>query len=205
MSALSPAEKAARATHKAQSLLDATSPVRNDHPYAAPKLLTLPQTVREIGLADAERILGYSPKGGKNQEMLVGPTVLVVPIYIDSVLSTVEMIDGAGRKSFLAGGKTPGGYWSTSPLPDCDWTGDLHLLVGEGMATVLSASAATGCIGVAAMSCGNLLAVGKAMRARYPEAKITFLADLGIGEKKCAEAARAVDGYVAIPDFGGEQ
>jgi len=201
VSALSPAERAARAAHKAQAIIDASHDPHNDHPYAAPKLLTLPQTVREIDLADAVGILGYSPKGGKNQETLVGPTVLVVPIYIADVLSTVEMIDGSGRKSFLAGGKTPGGYWSTSPLPDCDWTGDLHLLVGEGMATVLSASAATGCIGVAAMSCGNLLAVGKAMRERYPDARITFLADLGIGEKKCAEAARAVDGYVVTPKF----
>jgi putative DNA primase/helicase len=197
--------RAANAARKAQAIIDASHDPCNGHPYAAPKLLTLPQTVREIDLTDAVRILGYAPKGGKNQEALVGPTVLVVPIYIDSVLSTIEMIDGAGRKSFLAGGKTSGGYWSTSPLPDCDWTGDLTIVIGEGMATVLSASMATGHIGVSALSCGNLFAVGKMLRVRYPEAKLVFLADLGIGVKKSTEAARAVGGFVAVPNFGDTQ
>ncbi len=197
--------RAHEAARKTQTLLDAGHDPSNGNPYAAPKLLALPSTVREIELPDAVQIIGYEPKGGKNQEPLVGPTLLVVPVYIDGVLSTCEMIDGKGRKSFLAGGDTRGGYWPTAPLPDCDWIGDLHLLLGEGMATVLSASMATDCIGVAAMSCGNLLAVAKMLRERYPDARITLLADLGIGEKKCAEAARAVDGYVATPHFGDQQ
>jgi phage/plasmid primase-like uncharacterized protein len=64
---------------------------------------------------------------------------------------------------------------------------------------------ATGHLGVAALSCGNLLAVGKIIRKRYPCVKIVFVADLGIGVKKSTEAARAVDGYVAIPTFGDQR
>jgi len=190
----------AEAARKAQALLDATRPARADHPYVARKQI-VPAGLREIDLADVVRIIGYPPKGGKNQEPLEGPTVLVVLVYIDGILSTVEMIDGPGRKSFLAGGRTGGGYWTTDDLPDSDWTDDLEILIGEGMATVLSASMATGHLGVAAMSCGNLAAVGKAIRGRYPKAKIVFVADVGTGEEKSAEAARVVGGLVAVPKF----
>jgi P4 family phage/plasmid primase-like protien len=190
--------KAAEAVRKAQALLDASRPASTDHPYVVPKQITPPASLREISQADAERILAYPPKS--DGEPLQG-RLLVVPVCINSVLSTVELIDEHGRKSAIAGGRKGGGYWSTVDLPDCDWSDDLTVITGEGMATVVSASMATGHIGVAALCCGNLLPVGKAMRERYPDAKIVFAADLGIGVTKSTEAARAVDGYVAIPKF----
>jgi len=193
--------KAAEAARKARAIVDASHDPGNDHPYAAPKLLALPATVREINLPDAVRILGYQPKC--EDEPLHG-RLLVVPVCIDGALSTVEMIDEAGRKSAIFGGRKTGGYWATAALPDGDGAG-LTIVLAEGMATTVSASMATGYLGVAALCCGNLLAVGKAMRKRYPHAKLIFVADLGVGEKKSAEAARAVDGYVAIPTFGDHQ
>jgi putative DNA primase/helicase len=198
------AAKATEAAHRARALLDASQPASTDHPYIGRKKIAT-DGLRQIGLADAVRILRYSPKGGKDQKALEGPSLLVVPVYIDGVLSTVELIDAAGSKSFLSGGKMAGGYWAASHLPDCDWTDDLTILIGEGVATVASASMATGYIGVAALSCGNLLPAGQMIRKRYPSAKIIYLADLGIGEKRCAEAARAIDGYVAVPNFGDGQ
>jgi putative DNA primase/helicase len=193
--------KAANAARKAQALVDASHDPRNDHPYAVGKLLALPATVREIDLADAVRILGYQPKC---EDKPLQGRLLVVPVTVGDKLSTVEMIDESGRKSAIYGGQKTGGYWATQAMPDGDGAG-LTIIIGEGMATVLSATMATGHLGVAALCCGNLLAVGKMIRKRYSQAKIVFVADLGIGVKKCTEAARAVDGYVAIPTFGDQQ
>jgi putative DNA primase/helicase len=194
------AKRAASAARIAQALIDAAHPASAANPYIARKQI-VSDGLLEIDLAEAVRIIGYAPSGGKKQEPLDGPTVVVVPMYIDGTLSTCELIDSDGRKSFLAGGRTGGGYWSTAALPDSDWTDDLTILIGEGVATVVSASMATGHLGVAAMSCGNLLSVGKSIRERYPHAKIIFVADLGIGVTKSTEAARTVGGFVAIPQF----
>jgi putative DNA primase/helicase len=193
--------KAANAARRAQAIIDASHDPHNDHPYAVGKLLVLPATVREIDLADAERILGYPPK--YNEQHLQG-RLLVVPVYIGGKLSTVEMIDESGRKSAIYGGTKTAGYWATADLPEGDGAG-LTIIIGEGMATVISATMATGHFGVSALCCGNLMAVGKTMRQRYPRSKIVFVADLGIGVKKSTEAACAVDGYVAIPNFGEAQ
>jgi putative DNA primase/helicase len=125
---------------------------------------------------------------------------LIVPIKVGDKLSTVELIDGAGHKAALFGGKKIGGYWASGALPEGDGEG-LTILIGEGVATCLSGAAATGHLVIAALSCGNLAAVGKYIRARYPKAKIILLADLGNGQPKAIEAARAVDGYVATPSF----
>jgi putative DNA primase/helicase len=196
-----PAQKAIEAACKAQTIIDAGHDARNDHPYAVRKLLTLPATLREISQADAKRILGYPPKC--KGEPLQG-RLLVVPVYIADKLSTCELIDGAGRKSAVFGGTKRGGLWTTADLPEGDGTG-LTIIIGEGVATVISATMATGHLGVAALCWGNLLAAGKTIRQRYPRAKLVFVADLGIGVQKSSEAARAVDGYVAVPNFGDGQ
>lgn len=191
-------EKAEEAARKAQALVDGSRPAGADHPYLTRKQVRAPETLHEIDLVDARRILGYRPK--KDDELLQG-RLLVAPVYADEALSTCELIDEAGRKSAIAGGRKSGGFWTTENLPDCDWL-SLTLIIGEGVATVLSASMATGYPGVAALSCGNLLAVGKALRERYPDAKIVFVADLGNGASKASEAARDVRGLLAVPDFG---
>jgi putative DNA primase/helicase len=80
------------------------------------------------------------------------------------------------------------------------------LLIGEGVATVLSSKAASGHPAVAALSSGNLLAVSKAMRERYPAAALVILADLvkatGAPDPHAIEAAQSVGGKLAVPDFG---
>jgi putative DNA primase/helicase len=101
-----------------------------------------------------------------------------------------------------------GGYWATERLPDGDGAG-LTLMAGEGVATVLSAKAATRHPGIAALSSGNLPAVAKAMRERYPAAVIVILADLvkatGAPDPHAIESARSAGGKLAIPDFGTDR
>ncbi|MGB8295963.1 MAG: hypothetical protein WCG85_11100, partial [Polyangia bacterium] len=179
----------------------AHDPVEN--PYAKRKQITLPPSVRELDIADMRRILGWAPK--TKDGYLVG-RILVVPIFVNEHISTCELIDEEGRKYSLPGGRKAGGYLATvDHLPDNDWLGDLVFVVGEGLATTISATTPSGHIGIVVFSCTNLLAIGRMLRERYPEARIIFVADLGIGVEKSIEAARVVAGLVAIPDFGEDR
>jgi putative DNA primase/helicase len=188
---------------KAAAILKAATEARADHPYLARRSVSPVPTLREIDAGAAAAILGYSPKSGG--DALAG-RLLVVPVKQGNGISTLELIDGEKRKAALAGrGSKAGGYWATERPPDGTGAG-LVLLIGEGVATVLSASSATGNLGIAALSSGNLPTVAKAMRERYPQAVIAILADLvkatGAPEPHAIEAARAVGGRLAIPEFG---
>ncbi|MBL0354173.1 MAG: DUF3987 domain-containing protein [Dechloromonas sp.] len=177
-----------------------------DNPYLARKRVSPVATLREIDASAATAILGYAPKSGG--DLLTG-RLLVVPVKQGDGISTLELIDGDKRKAALAGrGSKVGGYWATGRLPDGDGAG-LTLLIGEGVATVLSASAATGHPGIAALSSGNLPAVAKAMRECYPAAVIVILADLvkstGEPDPHAIESAKVGAGRTAIPDFGTDR
>lgn len=188
---------------RAAAILRASTAATGENPYLLHKQVSPTATLREIGADAAATILGYTPKSGR--EPLEG-RLLVVPVKQGDALSTLELIDGKGRKAALAGrGSKAGGHWATRrPPEDAD-----VLLVGEGAATVLSASESTGHVGIAALSSGNLLAVASAMRKRYPAATLVLLADLvkmtGLPDPHAVETAHAVGGKLAIPDFGPQR
>ena len=200
------ARERADTAKKAAAILKAATEAKANHRYLERKRVSPVVTLREIDAGVAAAILGYPPKSGGDQ--LVG-RLLVVPVKQGDGISTLEMIDESGRKAALAGrGTKVGGYWATERLPDGDGT-DLTLLIGEGVATVLAASEATGLLGIAALSAGNLPAVAKAMRDRYPAAVIVILADLvkatGRPDPNAIEAASIVAGKLAIPDFESDR
>jgi len=198
------ARRHAESRDRARSLWKAATPARADHPYLARKGIFPVDTLREIP-GEVSKILGYTPKSGG--EPLTG-RLLIVPVKVGDALSTLELIDEAGHKSALYGGAKAGGYWAAQPLPEDDGEG-LVLLIGEGVATALSAREATGYSALAALSCGNLGPVAKAMRDRYPVAKLVILADLlkesGDPDPHAVEAAAAVGGFLAVPDFGEDR
>lgn len=198
-------ERADTAT-KAATILKAASEAKADHPYLSRKRVAPVATLKEIDASAATAILGYSPKSGGD---LLAGRLLVVPVKQGDGISTLELIDGDSRKAALAGrGSKAGGYWATERLPDSDGAG-LTLLIGEGVATVLSANEATGHPAIAALSSGNLTAVAKAMRERYPAAVLVILADLvkatGGPDPHATGAARAVGGKLANPGFGNDR
>ena len=197
--------KQAEAASKASALWKAGQPAGADHPYLVRKRVSPVETLREIDAGAVAAILGYSPK--QSGEVLTG-RLLVAPVKVGDKLSTAELIDEAGRKSALYGGAKAGGYWAAQPLPEGDGDG-LTLLIGEGVATVLSAKEASGHRSIAALSAGNLPAVAKAMRERYPRGALVILADLlkvtGEADPHAIEAARSVGGLLAIPDFGADR
>jgi putative DNA primase/helicase len=200
------ARERADTAKKAAAILKVATEAKADHPYLTRKRVSPVATLREIDAGAAAATLGYAPKSGGD---LLAGRLLVVPVKQGDGISTLELIDESGRKAALAGrGSKVGGYWATERLPDGDVAG-LTLLIGEGVATVLSASAATGKPGIAALSSGNLPAVAKAMRERYPAAALVILADLvkatGEPDPHAIEAARSVGGKLAIPDFEGDR
>jgi len=100
---------------------------------AGPRLSAAQECLRG-GYAQGDRrgkaaaILGYPPKC--NGSTLEG-RLLVAPVRVGDRLSTLELIDGAGRKAALAGrGTKAGGYWTAQPLPDGAGD-DVILLIGE--------------------------------------------------------------------------
>lgn len=200
------ARERADTAKKAAAILKAASEAKGDHPYLSRKRVSPVPTLREIDASAAAAILGYVPKSGG--DALAG-RLLVVPVKQGDGISTLELIDGDKRKAALTGrGSKVGGYWATERLPDGDGAG-LSVLIGEGVATVLSAKEATGHPAIAALSSGNLPAVAKAMRERYPAAVLVILADLvkatGEPDPHAIEAAKVGAGRTAIPDFGGDR
>ena len=193
----------AEAAKKAAVIMEAATEAKADNPYLSLKQVSPASTLREIDAGMAADILGYTPQSAG--EALFG-RLLLVPVRQGEQLSTLELIDGAKRKTALRGrGSKIGGFWATEHLPEGDGAG-LNLLIGEGVATVLSASAATGHPAVAALSSSNLKAVAIAMRQRYPNAVLVILADLvkvtGQPDTHATDAARACAGQIAIPEFG---
>jgi len=188
---------------KASAVLHRADLAKPDNPYLLAKGVSPVATLREIDASDVAAILGYIPKSAG--EALEG-RLLVVPVKQGSGISTLELIDGKKRKTALAGrGTKAGGFWATEKLPEGDGKGTTFL-IGEGVATVLSCSEATGHIGIAALSAGNLLAVTEGLRKRYQSAELVVLADLVKAteepDPRAVEASKKTGAKLAIPDFG---
>ncbi len=199
------ARERADTAKKAAAILKAATEAKADHPYLSRKRVSPVATLREIDAGAAAAILGYVPKSGG--DALAG-RLLVVPVKQGDGISTLELIDESGCKTALAGrGSKVGGYWATERLPDGD--GPELLQFCEGVATTLSAKEATGAISIATLSAGNMPAVAKIIRKRYPTRPFVFCADLvkatGEPDPHAIEAARSVGGKLAIPDFEGDR
>ncbi len=110
-------------------------------------------------------------------------------------------------KFFLKGGKTSGGFFS---IPAKNNTKDGPLLIAEGYATGASLHLATGYAVLLAFNAGNLEAVTRTARSRYPDREIMLCADNDCetvkpdgtpwnpGREAASRAARAVGGKLAV-------
>lgn len=191
------AKARAEASAKAAKLWSKAKPI-NGHPYLARKKVKPTATLKEIHLDHAAALLGYRPQA---RGVPLAGRLIVAPVKVGDAISTAELIDEAGNKSAVAGGKKAGGYWATKPLPGGNGEG-LTILIGEGVATAITGFEATGCTALAALSCGNLGPVAREMRRRFPEARLVILSDLGNGEADAMRAATESGAAIAIPDFG---
>lgn len=119
-------------------------------------------------------------------------------------LHSLQTIAPEGGKRFQPGGRVKGCYFAIGKP-------DGVLIVCEGYATGASIHEATGHAVAVAFNAGNLRVVAESLRAKHPALKIILAADDDAGTPgnpgltKATEAARAVGGYLAKPDFGSDR
>lgn len=127
--------------------------------------------------------------------------MLLVPARdLDGTLHTLQFISADGTKRFLTGGRIAGCYFAIGKPID-------SLLVAEGMATAATLYQATGRAVAACFSCGNMEAVARALRSKFPALRLIVCADDDFqtpgnpGLTKARAAAKSVGGYLAVPKF----
>lgn len=143
-------------------------------------------------------------KGIKAHGARLHKGALLIPMRADGKIHSLQFIGGDSDKRFLTGGRVAGCYFSIG-----NTRGASALCVAEGFATGATIFEATGYPVAVAFNAGNLLAVAKAMREKFPDLPLILCADddrhtLGNpGLTKATEAARAVGGLLVIPEFVG--
>jgi phage/plasmid primase-like uncharacterized protein len=113
-----------------------------------------------------------------------------------------QFIHEDGSKRFLTGTPVAGSFY----VLGSETANFKTIAIGEGLATMCSVKVATNSTSVVAFCKSNLLAVAKAIRAKYPEADIIITGDNdrdGGGQEKAIEAAKAINAAVAIPEVPG--
>lgn len=129
---------------------------------------------------------------------------LLIPMRHNGKLYSLQRISPDGSKKFLQDGRVSGCYFSIGKPAGT-------LCIAEGFATGASIHEATEFAVAVTFTSGNLLAVAKALRAKFPEIRLIICADDdhktsgNPGVTKATEAAKAVNGLVAIPDFGDDR
>ncbi|MDO8774294.1 MAG: toprim domain-containing protein [Burkholderiaceae bacterium] len=115
-------------------------------------------------------------------------------------LNTLQFISADGSKRFLTGGRIVGCYFAIGRPVD-------SLLLCEGLATASTLHQATGRAVAVAFNCGNLVAVAKALRGKFPTLRLIVCADNDFqtpgnpGVTHARAAAQAVGGFLAVPRF----
>jgi len=167
--------------------------------------------------AKAERIWGraepvedhpyLAAKGVNGHGLRSYKSLLIVPVIdAEGELMSLQFISGVGEKRFLARGAVTGGSCLLG-----DPAGASAIVICEGWATGASIFEATGLPVFVAFNAGNLLAVAKQVRGRYPLASLIVAADDDAwtegnpGVTKAREAAEAVIAALAMPEFGPER
>ena len=128
---------------------------------------------------------------------------LVIPSRdtVNGPLQTLQFIAADGEKRFLTGGRKKGCFHIIG-------TPSATICIAEGYSTAASIHEATGYAVAIAFDCGNLAEVAKKIRGAYPHSRIIVCADDDAhqpgnpGVTQATTAARAVNGLVAIPEFG---
>lgn len=130
--------------------------------------------------------------------------MLVVPARdAAGELHTLQFIGPDGTKRMLTGGRVSGCYYAIGKPAGV-------LLLCEGYATGATLHMFTAEAVAVAFNAGNLLAVARALRGKFPGARIVVCADNdrftpgNPGVTAATAAARAVGGVVAIPRFEDE-
>lgn len=128
---------------------------------------------------------------------------LLIPVYVDGELTSLQRIGPDGGKRFMTGGKIKAGHFIIGAPGE-------QIVIAEGFATAASIYEATGHAVTVAFNAVNLKAVAERIRTKYPETRITIAADDdqdtagNPGITKAREAAEAIRASLATPGEGGD-
>jgi len=168
------------AGEKARKIWKAAKPAPIDHPYLVHK--------------------NIKPNGARtcNGDLVIA--VGLVPV------TSLQFIKPDGQKRFLPGGEVDGGTFLIGKMD-----GAKVCCICEGFSTGASVFEATGYQVLVAFNANNLLAVAKQQHEIFPDIPIVICGDDdwktqgNPGLTKAREAALAVDGKVAVPNFGPDR
>jgi phage/plasmid primase-like uncharacterized protein len=107
-------------------------------------------------------------------------------------IHSLQFIGPDGGKRFLTGGRVTGCYFSIG-----NPKGAAALCIAEGFATGATIHEATGYPVAVAFNAGNLGAVAKTLRGKFPALLLILCGDVdrsGTGQKAATEAAQSVGG-----------
>lgn len=182
------AERQAKAATQAAAIWDDADDAPEDHPYLIRKGIK----AHGMGVYHGDLVIGGMACEG----------ALIAPMKIDGVLISLQFTAPNGDKRFLPGGRTAGTYYALGSAADLEKHG--VMLLAEGFSTAATLREATGYVVLVCFSAGNLAPVATFRRAKYPESRIIIAGDFdasGTGQSKATEAAKAVNGLVALPAF----
>ncbi len=188
------AERQADNEHKAviaRRLWNEAMPLM-DHPYIERK------GIKTFGVAKVQQAGYLKGDDGKSLTALSG-LCLLLPIKRDGQIIALQAIQPDGERRFI--GSPKGGSLVIGRLGK----NSSRILICEGLATAASVHEATSLPTVCAFTAGNLLDVAERLHRALPAADLVLCADRdthGKGQQKATEAALAVGGLVALPDFG---
>ena len=181
------AKRHAAAAKMARIIWEKAAPATKDHPYLQRKQVPA--------------------LGGIRQRVWRGAVELLVPVLdtSGSLMSLQRILPEkpaeGPEKPFLKGGKAAGGYFH---IPAKNGDKDGPLLIAEGYATAASLHLATGYACLVAFNAGNLEAVARMARGKYPEREIIIAADNDCegdrnpGVEAATKAAQAIGAKLAV-------
>jgi len=192
-----------RAARRAVSIWQSVKPAPPDHPYLIKKQIK-PHGAR---LGNWQRTI--PDDHGKHQTLIIEDS-LILPMYnADGKIRSLQAIFPEqhpllGRnKDFLPGGQVAGLFWWIGPKTK-------KVLICEGFATAATLHEETGNRVYMAFTANNLMAVGRIIREKLPNAEIVFCADNddatagNPGLTKATAAAQAVGASLAVPPIAGD-
>lgn len=170
------AKRKVEARQRAAEMWQSAQPAPEDHPY-------------------------LRQKGVKANGLRVHDGKLVIPMYDGDGVHSLQFIAPNGDKKFLPGGRVSGCCHIIGKPSDV-------ICVAEGYATGASIHEATGYAVAIAFNAGNLPPVARYLSSLFSDLRLIVCADDDSetrdnpGLTKAREAAQAVGGRLAVPDFG---
>lgn len=192
-----------QAAQRAKAIWQNASPAPANHPYLTRKHIQ----AHRLRVGSWQRFIKNAH--GKPEKWLIDNALFVPMCDARGKLCSLQAIFAdycpkLGRdKDFLAGGGVAGLFWWLGKRTD-------KVLIAKGFATAASLHEATAYRVYVAFTAHNLLAVGRILREKLPDAELVFCCDNDVntrgnpGLTKASEAAQAVGGLLAVPPVAGD-